>query len=277
VKELATIFDIHSHCSNFKDDGLRLYARLNGLKYDLRELLECMDQAGIFGALLLSPPLKSGSAAPNSHILKLCDKSDGKLNPVLTVEPSQRSVEECKSVANKNKGFVKGFKIRLGYVPVYADDQVFQPLYDFAESEELPVMFHTGDTALQNGSLKHAHPLTLDALASNRSNLKIVICHFGNPWIMDAAELVYKHRNVYADISGLFTGGGKYSAKYLDSLVKRVSEAIYYAGDADKILFGTDYPVETHQDAVGFTERLPLDKEDLEKIFSKNAKKVFAL
>jgi uncharacterized protein len=226
--------------------------------------------------LLLSPPLKSGEPAPNTRIIELCKRSNEVLFPVLTVEPEKKNVQISLEEAKKYRGYVKAFKVRLGYVPVYADDSVFDPIYDYAEEEQIPVMFHTGDTATSTGSLKHSHPLTIDPLANTRPEMKIVICHFGNPWTSDVAELLYKHPNVFADISGLVAGdGAKYAQKYIESLADRLSDAIYYAGGADKVLFGTDYPVETYPAGFSLLRKLKIDQEDLAKISRLNAIKVF--
>ena len=273
---MSRIIDVHLHCSELPDDELIRYARFNGLEYTLSELLELMDKIGVERGLLLSPPIKGGSIAPNSRILELCKKSKNKLFPVLTAEPSNDEVSSVLKIAKENDGYVKGFKIRLGYVQVYADDPVFNPLYDYAESKGLPVMFHTGDTAFSDGSLVHAHPLTIDRLANKHKNLKIVICHFGNPWTSDVGELIYKHPNVYADISGLVAGeGGKYSELYLESLAAKISEAIYFAGGSDKVMFGTDYPVETFSAGLRLVEHLKIEKDDVDKILFKNALGVF--
>ncbi len=271
------IFDAHVHCSDDRgNDALSSYADTNGLRYDIGELLASMDSAGVYGGLLLSPPRGDGRPFPNSMVIELCARSRGKLFPVMTVEPSERSVRESLHLAKMTDA--KGFKVRLGYVRVYADDKVFSPLYDYAEAHELPVLFHTGDTATAAGSLIHSHPLTLDPLANRRENLKMVVCHFGNPWIMDAAELIYKHPNVYADVSGLFvTKGAKYSSQYLRGLQQRIEEAIYFVGDARKVIFGTDYPIETHNSAVDFVLSLKVDGNDLTKILSENARGLFRI
>jgi uncharacterized protein len=268
--------DAHLHCSELAEDGLLNYARFNGLEYTLGELLDLMKQNDVEKGLLLSPPLKSGSPAPNSRIIELCNKSNGILYPVMTVEPEKKNVQLSLKESKENLGYVKGFKIRLGYVEVYPDDPVYDPIYDYAEEENLPVMFHTGDTATSTGSLKHSHPLTIDPLANARPEMKIVICHFGNPWIADVAELIYKHPNVYADVSGLVAGdGAKYAEKYLDSLAAKLNDAIYFAGGAEKVIFGTDYPVETYRMGFKLIEKLKIDQEDILKISYGNAMKVF--
>lgn len=207
--------------------------------------------------------------------MALCARGGDKLFPVLTVEPDDASVREAVSTAKERAGYVKAFKVRLGYRRVFADSRVFEPLYDAAVELGLPVLFHTGDTATPDGSLEHAHPLTLDRVANARRELTIVICHFGNPWIADTAELIYKHENVFTDISGLIAGGAKYSQQYADYLAARISEAAYFAGGTNKILFGTDYPVQTHDNTLALVSRLKVERDDLEAILWRNAQELF--
>lgn len=276
ISNLPEIIDAHLHLSENTQDELIPYAALNGLKYTLDELLRLMREQGISKGLLLSPPLKGGPPLPNERVLELCRRSDSMLSPVFTVEPFAPDVERALELAHRNPE-VRAFKIRLGYLRVFADDPVYDPLYAYAEANRLPVMFHTGDTATSNGSLEHAHPLTLDRLANVHPGLKIVICHFGNPWIRDVGELVYKHPNVFADISGLVVGGSKYLDGYLTSLAEQITSAIYYAGGAEKVIFGTDYPVSTPKLALELVRRLKVDEADRGAILSTNARRVFLL
>jgi predicted TIM-barrel fold metal-dependent hydrolase len=274
---LGMVIDAHVHLSEHRDDTLTDFARKNGLRYTLEELLDTMRRAGIERGLLLSPPLQGGLPLSNNEVFALCNKSAGMLEPVVTAEPSRKHVGEALRLAREHEKEVKAFKIRLGYVKGTAENPVFGKVYDYAESKGLPVLFHTGDTAAKNGDLARAHPLALDKLANKREKLSIVLCHFGNPWFEEAAELIYKHENVYADTSRLITGGRAYAEKYEGWLVKKISEAIYFVGDAEKILFGTDYPVTKHSDALDLVRRLEVDESDKEKILWQNAKRLFNL
>jgi len=275
---MRTVIDAHIHCSGTRrDDLLRSYAKLNGLRYDMEELLEQMEEGGVSSGLLLSPPVGRGEPLPNPEVLRLCGKSKDRLFPIFTVEPNERAVRESLRLAEANKGHVRGFKIWLGYRHVYPKDKVFAPLYDYAQEHDLPVLFHTGDTANSTGSLAHAHPLTLDEVANEREGLKIVICHMGNPWIVDTAELLYKHPNVFADLSGLIVGGASYGKKYLSMISRRVSEAIYYSGGVGKVLFGTDYPVETLANGLELVSSLVISRADKEKILWRNASRLYNL
>jgi predicted TIM-barrel fold metal-dependent hydrolase len=273
---LQRLVDTHVHLSLRNDDELNKYARRNGLDYTLDELLRLMRRNGVTHGLLLSPPLRGGRPLPNEQVLNLCRKANLRLSPVLTAEPSAKDVNAVIRLAEQNSE-VKAFKIRLGYTRARAQSTVFEKLYDYAEAEGIPVLFHTGDTASSTGSLLLSHPLTLDGLANVREDLKIVLCHFGNPWFEDTAELLYKHPNVYADISGLTTGGGKYAERYAGWLANKISQAVYFAGGAEKIFFGTDYPVTTYADALALVEKLEIDRHDKELILWRNANRVFGL
>ena len=268
--------DAHIHLSERKDDALLTYAKNNGLRYSLSELMGLMRKNSVQRGLLLSPPLEDGRPLPNQQIIELCKRSEGMLSPVVTVEPTKKEVAAALRTADENSE-VKAFKIRLGYVRAAADSHVFDPVYDYAQAKGLPVLYHTGDTAFSTGDLRLSHPLSLDSVANRREELKIVLCHFGSPWFEDVAELIYKHPNAYADISGLTTGGGAYAKEFVGLLARKLSEAIYFAGGAEKILFGTDYPVTTYSDAFALVRLLQVDDSDKEMILWRNAKEVFRL
>ena len=274
---MRKIIDAHVHLSEREDDALIRFAKMNGLRYTMNELLNTMRRYGIRRGLLLSPPLKGQAILPNEEIITLCKQSEGLLSPVLTVEPASKKVKAAIKLAEQTRKYVKAFKVRLGYINASAESPVFRRLYDYAESENLPVLFHTGDTAFSTGDLARSHPLTLDKLANQREQLTMVLCHFGNPWFDDVAELIYKHPNVYADISGLITPSDSYADRFVEWLAKKVSEAIYYAGGAEKVIFGTDYPVTTHSETLALVSRLEVKESDKEKILSRNAERVFRL
>ena len=274
---MQKVIDAHIHLSERRDDALLPYARKNGLRYTLDELLDEMRRHHVERGLLLSPPVKRWALLPNSEVMKLCRRSGGVLLPVLTVEPSKKDVAAAVKMAEQSGKAVKGFKIRLGYHGAFAYDPVFSDVFDYAEAEGLPVLFHTGDTASSRGDLVRSHPLTLDRLANEREELTIVACHFGNPWFKDVAELIYKHPMVYADMSGLTTGGGGYAKKFAEWLAGEVTEAVYYAGGAEKIFFGTDYPVTKYSDALTLVNMLDVSEADKERILWRNARRVFKL
>lgn len=170
---------------------------------------------------------------------------------------------------------VVGMKIYLGYYPIYAYDELYHPVYHLAEKYSLPVVFHTGDTFSERGLIKYAHPLTIDEVAVKYRNVTFMIAHFGDPWTLTGAELIYKNSNVYADLSGLIVGNkeeiaSKSEGKYFDHL----RHALVYADSYDKLLFGTDWPLVPVKPYIHFIKSL-IPEEFHEAVFYHTAIKVF--
>src|SRR5436309_14365069 len=72
---LQEIVEAHVHLSERRDDALIRFARMNGLRYTLDELLGTMRSYKNVGGLLLSPRLQKGVPVPNEEIIKLCKES----------------------------------------------------------------------------------------------------------------------------------------------------------------------------------------------------------
>ena len=176
-------------------------------------------------------------------------------------------------IAKENDSYVRGFKIRLGYIQVYADNPIFDPIYEYAESKNLPELFHTGDTAFPNGSLVHAHPLTLERLLQQARKPHIVRPHFGNPWMTDVGESIYKHANVYADIPASCWAEAANIRETCVPCINRGYDAIYFAG-------GVKRSSSEHASTflgLHLVEQLKIEKDDMEKILFRNALELFSL
>src|SRR5205814_835209 len=125
----------------------------------------------------------------------------------------------------------------------------YRPYYKLAAKFKTPVVFHTGDTYSAQAKLKYTHPRLIDEVAVDFPDTKFVIAHFGNPWITDAAEVVYKNDNVWADLSGILIGDAADFAKMaasgvLERAVKRIKQGIEYTEKPDKkFMFGSDWPL----------------------------------
>ena len=64
--------------------------------------------------------------------------------------------------------------------------------------------------------------------------------------------------------------------RYIDFVRKKINEFIAYAS-GDKLLFGTDFPLADASRYVEFVKSLEIDKDVLDKIFYKNAEKIFKI
>lgn len=171
---------------------------------------------------------------------------------------------------------VVGLKIYLGYYPFYAYDRVYDPVYELAARYQVPVVFHSGDTYSERGLLKYSHPLTLDEVAVKHRDVTFMMAHLGDPWVLDGAEVVYKNRNMYADLSGLIVGDAANCQRLGESplFFAHLRHAITYCDHYDKFLFGTDWPLAPVKPYIEFVQGL-IPVEYHEDVFYKTALKVF--
>ena len=173
-------------------------------------------------------------------------------------------------------GRVKGLKLYPGYEPFYPHDKRLKVVYDLAEEFGVPVMIHSGDTYSPKGKLKYAHPLEIDEVAVDHPNVKFVICHLGNPWFQDSAEVLYKNENVYADFSGLTLG--EFSYEFERYMVQRVKDMVMYMGDPGKqLMYGSDWPLVRMGPYVKFMDNLELSAAAKENVRWKTAARLFKI
>jgi predicted TIM-barrel fold metal-dependent hydrolase len=171
---------------------------------------------------------------------------------------------------------VVGIKLYAGYYHYYVHDAVYEPVYELAARYRLPIVIHTGDTYSDRGLLKYSHPLTVDELAVRHRELTFVICHLGDPWVMDGAEVVYKNPNVFADLSGVLVGGREHFARRMGEplLMEHFRRPLVYADCYDKMLYGSDWPLTPIGVYIDFVRRLVPEKYH-EQVFYRNALEVF--
>ena len=180
-----------------------------------------------------------------------------------------------RSATTWRSGFIKGLKLYPGYEPFYPNDTRLKVVYDMACEFDVPVMFHSGDTYSPTGRIKYSHPIHIDDLAVDHPDMKIVICHVGNPWIKDCMEVVYKNNNVYADFSGLVLGD--FSDKFEKFMKSELENMITYAGNPRYLLYGTDWPISNMGSYLKFINQLDLPEDRKEMILWQNAAKLFKI
>lgn len=131
---------------------------------------------------------------------------------------------------------LRGVKLGANYQSYDPLDRRALAIYQYAERHGLPILFHTGTSAVKSAPIPAAHPLIVDEIAMRYPELKIIMAHMGHPWTVDAVVVVRKHANVYTDISGMiFRPYTSYEA-----LIKATEWNVL-----DKLLFGSDFPIAT--------------------------------
>jgi len=173
-------------------------------------------------------------------------------------------------------GLVKGIKLYPGYDRYAINDPSLEAVFRIAGKYDVPVMIHTGDTYSKHAKVRQAHPLLVDDVAVDFPDVKFVICHLGNPWFQDTAEVLYKNENVYADISGLTLGDFDYDFERY--MVMRVKDMIQYMGDPGRqLMYGSDWPLVGMGPYVRFLKGLDFGEEASENIAWRTAARLFKI
>jgi uncharacterized protein len=274
------VIDAHIHFSNIKSfhDTGREYSCVD---YSGKGLQKEMKKANISLAIGMGVTETVEEGFPDRYVrtpmmLDLEEEMPPQVALCPGVNPYQLGQSDLDRLEEElKKTEVVGIKIYLGYYPFYAYDKVYQPVYDLAAAYQVPVVLHTGDTYSERGLLKYAHPLTLDELAVTRRDVNFMMAHLGDPWVLTGAEVVYKNRNMFADLSGWLVGTKKQlDARLIDNHFDHVRHALTYCDHYEKLLFGSDWPLVPIQAYADFIAAFIPD-EHVENVFYKNAVNVF--
>ncbi len=270
--------DTHLHLTRWWPDLARTAYRAD-LDFRPEGLLAEMDAAGIDLGLVLQIHEAPSADAALAESRAIAAASAGRLRPVGTVDPTRGEDTVRAALALwEADATIAGIKLFPGYRPFYPHDPRLAPLYEFAHRRNLPVLVHQGDTLDRGGQVKFARPIELDEVAVRYPDVRFVLCHFGNPWVEEAAEIVYKNENVYADTSGLLAHpSAPYFARMVEQCRQRLLSAIVSIGSAERILYGSDWPLEELSVAVGLVDGLDLPAPDRARILGENAVRLFRL
>lgn len=195
--------------------------------------------------------------------------------------PPQREEMLALAEAHLCRAQCVGIKLYTGYDAIYLHDPAFEPFLALAKRQGKPVAIHMGLTSNARAYLKYAHPLTLDEVAVRHPDIQFVMCHFGNPWLADAAAVLMKNPNVSADLSGLFEGrldvpamlaGETGPGRYLGYLRTWLS----FVGDYRKFLYGTDWPLVRLGEYARLIAAL-IPEAHREDVFFHNANRIYGM
>ncbi|MDR2049936.1 MAG: amidohydrolase family protein [Treponema sp.] len=170
----------------------------------------------------------------------------GTLHP--DMENPGREIERIKSLG------LKGVKFHPDMQKFNIDDERMMNIYALLEGK-LPVIFHTGDYRYS-----YSHPARLAQVLDAFPRLTVVAAHFGGWSLFDLALEYFRERRCYFDISS--------SIPYLGR--RRTEELIRIYG-AERILFGSDYPIWDPGECLEEFLELKLSSAEQERILSGTA------
>lgn len=139
----------------------------------------------------------------------------------------------------------QGFKI---------DDDKAMQMYEMI-GDRFPVLIHVGDK-----NVKDASPIRLANVMKELPQVTFIAAHLGGYSEWDEAKRYLIGKNVYIDTSSA-----------IRFLPPEETTSIIREHGADKVLFGTDYPLSNHQFEFECMDKLDLTDEEYEKIYWKNA------
>ena len=152
---------------------------------------------------------------------------------------------------------LKGIKLHSDFQRFGIDDEKAFSIYEAAEGR-LPILFHLGDEHSDLSS-----PERLLKVVKKFPKLTAIGAHFAGWSMWDRAEKALAGTGIYVDCS---------SSLYALS-PERAAELIHKFG-AEKVLWGTDFPMWNYSDELTRFDKLPLSERERQMILGENALKL---
>lgn len=238
------------------------------------DYLKKMDRAGIERSLLIAVragdrDMRGSFEIPYEQVAQWCRKHPDRFSGLAGVDPF-RGVDGLKDLdeAVKNLGFV-GAHLYPHWFKMPPDAALYYPYYARCVELDVPIMMQVGQNLIYQKNVRLpsvARPILLDRVAIDFPDLKLIGIHVGVPWTDEMIAMAWKHENV-------FIGLDAYAPKHLPAGLVRYMDSY----GADKVLFGTDWPVIDPERAVAEMRQHNLRPTAFQKVMRDNAVKVFGL
>ncbi len=196
------------------------------------------------------------------------------INPIDLRNRGNAAIQDLRHVFSQRETI--GIKLYAGYYPFYVHDDIYASVYQLAKEYQLPIVIHGGVTYSDRGLLKYSHPLSFDEAIVKHRDLTFVICHMGEPWLMDTAAIMSKSPNVMADLSGLLVTDAPTIARKAAETVEndRFRQPLVFEERYDRFLFGSDWPLAPLGAYIEFIRSL-IPQAHHEDVFRRNALRTF--
>ncbi len=161
---------------------------------------------------------------------------------------------------------LRGLAMMADFFNMDISDKRCWPLYAKAAELGMPVGIHVGINFSTNSPIRHGHPNFIDELACHYPELVIICNHGGWPWAAEMVAVAWKHPSVYLEFGAIAPrylasseGGWQPMRQFMNSVLQ------------DRILFGSDWPMMSHDRLMAEIPLLQLKDSVLEKYLKKNA------
>lgn len=241
---------------------------------DLPAMLALMDSAGIERSLLVAT--KTGQLGlpgswhlPYEIVARAVQQYPNRFSALAGLDPTEgmagvRAFER----AVREDGFV-GAHFYPHWFELAPDHARWYPFYAKCVELDVPMQLQVGQSLVYDPARRLrsvGRPITLDNVACDFPELKLVGIHVGIPWTDEMIAMAWKHPNVYI-------GCDAHSPRYWPaSFVQYINSY-----GQNKVLFGTDYPVLDFERTRAEIEALGLKPEVLVKLLRENARVLYKL
>ena len=257
------IFDFHTHifpekiAQKASDNIGRFYDMQMAHDGSVDGLLQMMQDNNITKSLIFSAATAPAQVINiNDFIHANVQAHPDRFVGFFTLHPHMKEEDLANEFERAYNMGLHGIKLHPDFQNIAIDDECTDPIYELAQQKNIPVVFHAGDP-------RHAYsnPHRIAKIMKKFPHLVVVAAHFGGWGEWEAATQVLAGLdNIFADTSS--TRG------FTD--MDTVHMGLRFFG-ADRLLFGTDYPMWDAKDELQFIDSLPLTQDEKEKILYKNA------
>ena len=217
----------------------------------IEDLKQSASEAGVEKFIIHSSALKASqvedvNSATASH---LCDNvaGFGTLHPEYT--DFEKEIKRIKELG------LCGIKLHPDFQFFNIDDRRMYPAYEIIRSEKLPILFHMGDEKYDYSSA-----VRLLKILNDFPGITVIGAHLGGYLKWEQTEEYLIGKDIYMDCSST---SRKLSPERAKSIIRRHG--------SEKILFGTDYPIERHKEGIENFLKLGLSDGENEDILYNNA------
>ncbi len=238
----------------------------------LTEMLGRMDSAGIEFAFLIASkngPLGHPSCyhLPYELVERAVKEHPDRFCGLAGIDPTEgmQGVRELER-AVKDMGFV-GAHSYPHWFEIPPNHARYYPFYAKCVELDIPIQLQVGQSMIYAPDFPRrsvGRPITLDDVACDFPELKLIGIHVGIPWADEMIAMAWKHKNVYI-------GSDAHSPKYWpQSFVHYIKSY-----GQDKVLFGTDFPVLGFERARQEVEALGIPDHARRKFLRDNARRLY--
>jgi predicted TIM-barrel fold metal-dependent hydrolase len=188
-----------------------------------------------------------------------------------------QGLNELEELAGMNA--LKGIKIYTCYQKVDVKSKKFKEIISIARKNSIPLMLHSGYSYTakrvhnQVSFEKPVTPFDIEyAIKANR-DVNFIISHLAAPFLDQLVQVARRNSNVYSDMSGLIDS--KFGKDGIPQSIDEIKRFLGECGPA-RLLFGTDFPVQTHKDAIYFVEEAMKNYslDDKQNVYYNNARRL---